>query len=48
MNKPMTSLTRRTATALLAALSLSAGIALAATPAAPKVKFATVLGALSG
>ncbi len=39
-----TSLTRRAATALLAALSLSAGIALAADPVAPKVKFATSEG----
>ena len=40
------SITRRTASALLAALSLSAGIgmALAAEPTAPKVKFATSEG----
>ena len=36
--------TRRNATAVLAALSLSAGLALAAEPAAPKVKIATSEG----
>ena len=36
--------TRRNATAVLAALSLSTGLALAAEPAAPKVKFATSEG----
>jgi len=36
--------TRRAANALLAALTLSAGIALAAEPIAPKVKFATSEG----
>lgn len=41
----MTSLTRRSAAALLAAFSLTAGsLALAAEPAAPKVKFATSEG----
>lgn len=39
-----TQITRRAATALLAALSLSAGMALAADPVAPKVKFATSEG----
>ena len=39
-----TNLTRRAATAALAALSLGAGIALAAAPAAPKVKFVTSEG----
>ncbi|MGA8784476.1 MAG: peptidylprolyl isomerase [Polaromonas sp.] len=37
----MTSITRRAATALLAALSLTAGIAIAAESVAPKVRFAT-------
>ena len=37
-------LTRRNATAVLAALSLSATLAMAADPAAPKVKFATSEG----
>ncbi len=36
--------TRRSATLLLATLALSAGVALAAEPAAPKVKFATSEG----
>ena len=40
----MTPFSRRAATALLATLSLSAGLALAAEPAAPKVKFATSEG----
>ena len=44
MNLSSTPFTRRAATALLAALSLSAGIALAAEPVAPKVKFATSEG----
>lgn len=45
MNLTPTSFTRRTASALLAAaFSLSAGIALAAAPAAPQVKFATSEG----
>ena len=44
MNIPGTAFTRRSATLLLAALSLSAGVALAADPAAPKVKFATSEG----
>lgn len=44
MNIFPTSLTRRAATALLAGLSLSAGIALAAGPVAPQVKFATSEG----
>lgn len=44
MNLSSTPFTRRAASALLAALSLSAGIALAAEPAAPKVKFATSEG----
>jgi cyclophilin family peptidyl-prolyl cis-trans isomerase len=45
MNLTPTSLTRRTASVLLAAaFSLSAGIALAAAPAAPQVKFATSEG----
>ncbi|CAN5351613.1 hypothetical protein BH10PSE16_BH10PSE16_38620 [soil metagenome] len=38
------SLTRRAATALLAALALGAGMAMAAEPVAPKVKFATSEG----
>lgn len=37
-------LTRRAASALLAALALSAGLATAAAPAAPQVKFATTEG----
>ncbi|WP_029524072.1 peptidylprolyl isomerase [Polaromonas glacialis] len=44
MNIPGTAFTRRSATLLLAALTLSAGAALAADPAAPKVKFATSEG----
>ena len=44
MNIPGTAFTRRSATLLLAALTLSAGAALAAEPAAPKVKFATSEG----
>lgn len=40
----MTSITRRAATALLAALSLTAGIAIAAESVAPKVRFATSEG----
>jgi peptidyl-prolyl cis-trans isomerase A (cyclophilin A) len=44
MNISRTVFTRRSATLLLAALSLSAGVALAADPAAPKVKFATSEG----
>ena len=44
MNIPGTAFTRRSATLLLAALALSAGVALAAEPAAPKVKFATSEG----
>jgi len=44
MNIPGTAFTRRSATLLLAALTLSAGVALAAEPAAPKVKFATSEG----
>ena len=39
-----TAFTRRAATAVLAALTLCAGIALAAEPAAPKVKFVTSEG----
>ncbi len=41
MKTSMTSITRRAATALLAALSLTAGIAIAAESVAPKVRFAT-------
>ena len=44
MNTPVTAFTRRSATLLLAALTLSASVALAAEPAAPKVKFATSEG----
>ncbi|MBG6070585.1 MULTISPECIES: peptidylprolyl isomerase [unclassified Polaromonas] len=44
MNISRTLFTRRSATLLLAALTLSAGVALAADPAAPKVKFATSEG----
>ncbi|MDQ3060855.1 MAG: peptidylprolyl isomerase [Pseudomonadota bacterium] len=45
MSPTPTSLTRRSAAALLAAaFSLSAGIALAATPSAPQVKFSTSEG----
>lgn len=44
MNLPGTPFTRRSATLLLAALTLSAGVAMAAEPAAPKVKFATSEG----
>jgi cyclophilin family peptidyl-prolyl cis-trans isomerase len=44
MNISRTVFTRRSATLLLAALTLSAGVALAADPAAPKVKFATSEG----
>ncbi|NDP64555.1 peptidylprolyl isomerase [Polaromonas sp.] len=44
MNFPGTAFTRRSATLLLAVLTLSAGVALAAEPAAPKVKFATSEG----
>ena len=44
MNIPSIAFTRRTATLLMAALTLSAGVALAAEPAAPKVKFATSEG----
>lgn len=40
----MTSITRRAATTLLAALSLTAGIAIAAESVAPKVRFATSEG----
>ncbi|WP_426148417.1 peptidylprolyl isomerase [Polaromonas sp. DSR2-3-2] len=44
MNIPGTAFTRRSASLLLAALALSAGVAFAADPAAPKVKFATSEG----
>ena len=44
MNIPGTAFNRRSATLLLAALTLSAGVALAAETAAPKVKFATSEG----
>ncbi len=44
MNLSSPPFTRRAATALLAALTFSAGIALAAEPVAPKVKFATSEG----
>lgn len=44
MNTPLTHLTRRSAAALLAAFSLGAGLAQAAEPVAPKVKFATSEG----
>ena len=44
MNIPGTAFTRRSASLLLAALALSAGVAFAAEPAAPKVKFATSEG----
>ncbi|ABM38194.1 peptidylprolyl isomerase [Polaromonas naphthalenivorans] len=44
MNLSSTPFTRRAASALLAALTFSAGIALAAEPVAPKVKFATSEG----
>lgn len=44
MNLPGSAFTRRSATLLLAALSLSAGVAFAAEPVAPKVKFATSEG----
>ena len=44
MKIPTTHITRRAATALLAALSLSAGMAMAAEPIAQKVKFATSEG----
>jgi len=44
MNISRTLFTRRSATLLLAALTLSAGVALAADPAVPKVKFSTSEG----
>ena len=44
MNISTIAFTRRRATLLLATLALSAGVALAAEPAAPKVKFATSEG----
>ncbi len=44
MNISTIAFTRRSATLLLATLALSAGVALAAEPAAPKVKFATSEG----
>ncbi|CAM3309195.1 peptidylprolyl isomerase [Polaromonas hydrogenivorans] len=44
MNISTSTLTRRAASALLVALTFSAGIALAAEPVAPKVKFATSEG----
>jgi peptidyl-prolyl cis-trans isomerase A (cyclophilin A) len=44
VNISTTPFTRRAATALLAALSLSASLAIAAEPIAPKVKFATSEG----
>ncbi|MEO5661466.1 MAG: peptidylprolyl isomerase [Polaromonas sp.] len=44
MKISITRLNRRAATALLAALTLSAGVAMAAEPVAPKVKFATSEG----
>ena len=44
MNISRTAFTRRSATLLMAALTLSAGVALAAEPAAPKVRFATSEG----
>lgn len=44
MKTSMTSITRRAAASLLAALSLASGIAMAAGPAAPKVKFVTSQG----
>ena len=44
MKNPATAFTRRSATLLMAALTLSASVALAAEPAAPKVKFATSEG----
>lgn len=44
MNISTTPFTRRAATALLAALSLSASLTIAAEPSAPKVKFATSEG----
>ena len=44
MNISNIAFTRRSATLLLATLALSAGVALAAEPAAPKVKFATSEG----
>jgi len=44
VNISTTPFTRRAATALLAALTLSAGLAMAAEPIAPKVKFATSEG----
>lgn len=44
MKTSMTSITRRAAAALLAALSLTAGIAIAAESVAPKVRFATSEG----
>ncbi|MDB5744632.1 MAG: peptidyl-prolyl cis-trans isomerase, cyclophilin type [Polaromonas sp.] len=44
MTIPTSRISRRAATALLTALSLSAGMALAANPVAPKVKFVTSEG----
>jgi len=44
MKNPATAFTRRSATLLMAALTLSASVALAAEPAASKVKFATSEG----